>query len=160
MSRYFSSSFRAGFRSRVLEMKLGAGTALLLLQFAGAAVGQKAAPVTYAIKGPTVIAFFRHVTDVEMEKDPDTNEALSDFQLYAAQAALKLKLAGIAFEVASTKAFRVKDGLALHTFKGKIDVGYYFVAPGKEPRVAYGVHDDQEIVEIAAEYFRTSARKP
>lgn len=141
-------------------MKRRVGTALLLLLLAGAIVGQKAAPVTYTVKGPTVIAFFRHVTDAEMEKDPDTNEALSDFQLYASQAAPKLKKAGITFEAASATAFRIKDGAHLRTFKAKIEVGYYFVAPGKEPRVEYGVRDDHQIEEIAAEYFHISAPKP
>ena len=30
------------------------------------------------------------------------------------------------------------------------------VVPGRKPRVEYGVHDDQEILEIARQYFHLS----
>ena len=137
-------------------MKQWTCTALLLvLAFGCAAAGQKAKMPTFAIAGPTVIAFFRPVTEAELEKDPDTNEILSDFQLYASLAAPRLKKAGIDFEVASAIKFRIKDDTAVHTFTaGKVWVGYYFVAPGKKPRVEYGVHDDADILEIATQYFQ------
>ena len=121
----------------------------------GAAAGQNAVVPTFAITGPTVIAFCRPVTDAELEKEPGTNEVLSDFQLYASQAAPRLKKAGIQFEVASAVKFRIKDGGSVHTFtSGKVWVGYYFIAPGKKPRVEYGVHDDLDILEIASRYFQ------
>jgi hypothetical protein len=135
-----------------------ASPALLLLMTFGRTSGEPATEVpTYTIKGPTVIAFFRPVTDAELEKESDKNEVLSDFQLYASQAAPRLKRAGIDFEVASAVKFRLKYGGSVRTFTaGKIGVGYYFVAPGKKPRVEYGVHDDLDIMEIARKYFRLS----
>jgi hypothetical protein len=49
----------------------------------------------------------------------------------------------------------VKNGGVVHTFKsGKVGVGYYFIAPGKQPQVEYGVHDDQDILDIARRYFQ------
>jgi hypothetical protein len=47
--------------------------------------------------GRTVVAFFPPVTDAELKKDPDTNEALTDFQLYAIRAHEPLKKAGVEF---------------------------------------------------------------
>jgi len=112
------------------------------------------APRTLAVEGPTVIAFFPPVTDAELEKDPDTNEALGDFQLYAMQAGPNLKKTGIDFEVISAAKFKIKIGTVVHTFSsGKIGIGYYFVMPGKKPLVRYGVMTDDEIVEVAGKYF-------
>jgi hypothetical protein len=83
------------------------------------------------------------------------NEVLSDFQLYASRAGPRLKRAGIDFEVASAVKFRIRDGGVVRTFKtGKVGVGYYFVAPGRQPRVEYGVHDDLDILDIARKYFQ------
>jgi hypothetical protein len=87
--------------------------------------GQAAPPSTFAIGRPTVIAFFPPMTDAELDKNPDMNEVLSDFQLYASRASQRLKQAGIDFEVASAVKFRVKNRGAVHTFKvGKVGVGY------------------------------------
>ena len=133
-----------------------ASSALLLVMAFGSAAPQTAAEIpTYAITGPTVIAFFAPVTDAELEKNPDTNEALSDFQLYASQVAPRMKRAGIHFEVASAVRFRLKNAGVTHTFTpAKTFVGYYLVAPGKKPRVEYGVLDDLSLMEIAKQYFR------
>ena len=133
--------------------------ALLLGMAFGSAPGQTATDIpTYTVDGPMVIAFFRPVTDAELENDPDTNEVLSDFQLYASQAAPRMKRAGIDFEVAGAVKFRLRYGRAVHTFTvGKVGVGYDFVAPGTKPRVEYGVHDDGELVEIASRYFHLPA---
>jgi len=51
----------------------------------------------FDIKRPTIIAFFPPVTQAQLEKDPDTNEALADFQLYAKQVREPLRKAGIEF---------------------------------------------------------------
>jgi hypothetical protein len=120
--------------------------------------GQESPIPTFVIERPTVIAFFPPMTDAELEKDPDMNEVLGDFQLYASQAAPRLKKAGIDFEFASATEFKVKNGGILHDFKtGKVRVGYYFVAPGKEPRVEYGVRDDLDILDIARKHFQLPA---
>jgi hypothetical protein len=41
---------------------------------------------------------------------------------------------------------------------GKVKVGYYFVAPGKKPRIKYGVMTDADILQMADEYFGIAAR--
>jgi hypothetical protein len=121
---------------------------------------QTPAPVqTYAVKGRTIIAFFRHVTDAEMERDPDVSEALGDFQLYASQARPRLLALGIDFEVASATRFKLRIGKHVRDFRARqADVGYYFIAPGKEPHVEYGVMTDVDLVEAARAYFSIDAR--
>lgn len=117
--------------------------------------GQTASTPSILIQKPTVIAFFFPVSDAEMEKNPDINEALSDFQLYASKAGPPLKEAGVDFEVVAARQFQVNNGSGSETFKtGKIGIGYYFVLPGKRPHVQYGVMTDDEILEAAAKYLQ------
>jgi hypothetical protein len=106
------------------------------------------------ISRPTVVAFFPPVTSAELNADPDTNEALADFQLYATKVRKPLSDAGIDFKEIYAKSFQVQRGTRITTFRpGKVDVGYYFVAPGKEPRIEYGVLTDANLLQIAKEYF-------
>jgi hypothetical protein len=115
---------------------------------------------TFTVERPTILAFFPPVTDADLEKNPDTNEVLGDFQLYAARVGPPLKEAGIDFEVVSAVKFRVKNGAHVRTFRaGKIAIGYYFVAPGKEPHVQFGVMTDDEILELASKYFRIALKQ-
>ena len=118
------------------------------------------APIqTYAVEGPTIVAFFRHVSDAEMDKNPDVNEALGDFQLYATQVAPKLRALGIDFEVASATRFKLRIGKHVRGFRARqADVGYYFIAPGKQPHVEYGVMTDVDLVEAAKAHFSIDAR--
>ena len=112
------------------------------------------APKTFVVHGPTVLAFFPPVTDAELEKNPDTNEALGDFQLYAMRAGPKLKKAGIDFEVVNAVKFKIKSGAVVRAFNaGKIGIGYYFIKPGKQPHIQYGVMTDDDILEVARKYF-------
>jgi len=90
------------------------------------------------VSGPTVVAFFPPVTDAELSKDPDTNESLADFQLYATTAREKLNNAGVSFEEIYATSFAVRCGAKATTFRPKkAKVGYYFITPGKSPRVEY-----------------------
>ena len=103
---------------------------------------------------PTVVAFSPPETSVELSADPDTNEALSDFHLYATKVRKPLNDAGIDFKEIYAKSFQVQRGTRITTFRpGKVDVGYYFVAPGKEPRIEYGVLTDADLLQIAKKYF-------
>jgi hypothetical protein len=111
------------------------------------------------VNGPTVIAFFPPVTDAELSKDPDTNESLADFQLYTTRVQEKLNNAGIEFEEINASSFAVRCGAKTTTFHPKkTTVGYYFIAPGKSPRVEYGVMTDVDILRVAAEYFQLASK--
>ncbi len=106
------------------------------------------------IRRPTIVAFFTPVTQADLKNDPDTNEALADFQFYAANVRRPLHDAGIDFQEIYALSFRVQRGTRTAIFRpGKVKVGYYFVAPGKKPRIEYGVITDTDLLKIAKEYF-------
>jgi hypothetical protein len=99
------------------------------------------------VKRSTVVAFFPPVTDAEPKKDPDTNEALADFQDNAGRVRDRLAAIGIDLEEVYATSLIVKCGEKTTTFRPKkIKVGYYFVAVGKSPRVEYGVMTDSDIL--------------
>jgi hypothetical protein len=110
------------------------------------------------VRRPTVIAFFAPVTQEELSKDADTNEALADFQAYAKSVRRPLKDAGIDYKELYTHAFRVRTGYRVSNFHPAKDVGYFLIAPGKKPRVQYGVMTDGDLLEVATEYFGSSLK--
>jgi len=110
------------------------------------------------IQGPTVVAFFEPVTQQELEKDPDTNEALADFQVYAKKVSAPLRKAGIEFHELYMRSFRLRAGKKITAFRSAKGVGYYLVEPGKKPRIEYGVMSDLDLLMVAKEYFGISAQ--
>ncbi len=109
------------------------------------------------IKQATVIAFF---TPVGAQADPDSSEALSDFQVYARKVRKPLAERGIVFRELYVPSFRVRNGIRATLFRPRTGVGYYFVAPGKKPRISYGVMTDLDLLDMADEYFGTKAARP
>ena len=100
------------------------------------------------------MAFFGPVTQAKPGKDPDTNEALADFQLYATNVREPLRKEGIEFHELYAHSFRLRLGNKVTTFRPvKVDVGYYLVAPGKKPGIEYGVMTDADLLKLANEYF-------
>jgi hypothetical protein len=110
------------------------------------------------VRGPTVVAFFKPVTQQELEKDPDTNESLADFQIYARKVSGPLSEAGLEFHELRAHSFRLRVGKRLTTFRPAKVVGYYLVEPGKKPRIEYGVMTDIDLLKVAKEYFDISAK--
>jgi hypothetical protein len=109
---------------------------------------------TITVRGPTIVAFFEPVSEAGLKADPDTNEALSDFKVYAAGARKAFLNSGIDFREVYARSFKIRIGARTTIFRpGKITVGYYFVAPGKDPRVEYGVNTDDRLLDIATWYF-------
>jgi len=129
-------------------------------------LGGRIAPVAAAekqplivVRGPTVVAFCQPMTQAELEKNPDANEALADFRLYAKQVREPLTKEGIEFHELYASSFRLRFGKRLAMFKpNKADIGYYLVAPGKKPRVEYGVMTETDLLGVAKEYFGMSPR--
>jgi hypothetical protein len=116
-------------------------------------------PDVIVVDRPTVVAFFPPVTDAEMEKDPDTNEALSDFQFYAMSVRKRLEAAGIQFKEIYATSFGVQVHGKTRVFRPKkIQVGYYFVTPDKPPRIQYSVMTDVDILLVATEYFHLPSK--
>lgn len=106
----------------------------------------------YVIHRPTIIAFF--VSTQNASDDPE-GEAASDFSFYASRVQNRLRTAGIDFELSEARTFQVRAGAKVRTFHvGKIGVGYYLIAPGRQPKVLWGVDTDEGLVEQARAYFR------
>jgi hypothetical protein len=106
------------------------------------------------VRGPTIVAFFEPVPQAKLDKDPDTKEALADFQLYATNVREPLRKEGIEFHELYAYSFQLRDGKRLTTFRpAKVKIGYYLVAPGKKPRIEYGVLADADLLQVAHQYF-------
>ena len=111
------------------------------------------------VNRPTIVAFFPPVTDAELSGNPDENESLADFQLYATRVRPKLNDAGIDFEEIYASSFALRCGAKTTTFHPEKErVGYYFIAPKKPARVEYGVMTEVDILRVAAEYFHMPQR--
>ena len=114
------------------------------------------------VRRATVIAFFPPVTEQELAADADTNDALDDFQWYAGSARTPLKRGGIDFHELYVHSFRISvSGRRTVAFRPQgVRVGYYFISPGKRPRIEYGVMTDSDLFEIAREYFGITVPVP
>jgi hypothetical protein len=119
---------------------------------AGAAVE---APPVFLVKGPTVVAFFPPVSDSELADCGGLNETLSDFQQFADEVRGPFKKAGISFHETYTRSFTVRLKARAITFRTtrRNDVGYYFIAPGKKPRVEFDVMTNEDLLDVAHDYF-------
>lgn len=106
------------------------------------------------VHGPTVVAFFAPVSQAKLDKEPDTNEALADFQLYATNVREPFRKEGIEFHELYAHSFQLRIGSKVIKFRPvKADVGYYLIAPGKKPRIEYGVITDADLLQMASNYF-------
>ena len=110
-------------------------------------------PTVVVVVRPTVVAFFVPETGAELN-DPDTNEARADFQLYAGEVRKPLHDAGIDFREIYASSFRIRSGTKVTTFRPHKDkVGYYLIAPGRTPRIEYGVMTNSDLLQVSNEYF-------
>jgi hypothetical protein len=113
---------------------------------------------TFVIRRPTVIAFFPPVSEQELS-DAGRNDSLAHFQYSANEVRKPLHAAGITFIENYAESFRIRFGKAVTTFHPeKIKVGYYLIAPGKQPRIEYGVQTEDDLLKIAGEYFGTNVK--
>jgi hypothetical protein len=110
-----------------------------------------ATPKTIRVTGPTVVAFFPPVSEKELDKE---NDALDDFQWYARQVRAPFTNAGITFHELYAPSFRLSINEKVKVFRPKDPgVGYYFIAPGKQPFVTYGVDTESGLFQTARDYF-------
>lgn len=144
------------FKMKRLILVFGCSLCILIAQ---ASLVARAETEPLVIGSRIIVAFFPPVTKAELQKDADTNEALADFQFYATRLREPLKKAGIDFHEVYAHAFRVRVGKTITTFRPAAgDVGYYFVAPGKRPRIEYGVMTDADLLQVANEYFKLASQ--
>jgi len=137
-------------------MNAVAGLVLTVSMFlAQPAGGGVPAIQTFAVHGPTIIAFFVPSEGTNAEEDA----ALDDFQWYAMPTAKRMKAAGIAFHVVYARSFRVQIGNHIEVFRpGRRVCGYYFIAPGKKARIEVGVRTDDDLMQVVSETFGIAAK--
>jgi len=68
-----------------------------------------------AIVGPTMIVFFP-TTQAEVDRNPDMNEAISDFQFYLGETDKRFKTAGIKVVEVYEPNFRIQSGKSIRLF--------------------------------------------
>jgi hypothetical protein len=109
------------------------------------------------VSGPTMIAFFAPIK--HPETDAEGNQALAEFKKYAAQVREPLQRAGIDFQEMYAESFDLRINGKLTTFSsGHMKIGYYFVAPDKNPRIEYGIAPPAQLLQVAREYFNLPIR--
>lgn len=144
-------------------MKRFAIAALLMIVYsAGAAPPAKTpatpATPTFIVKQPMIVAFFS-LKPADLQ-DPDIRASYRDFQRYVAAAKSQLERHGVKVEQAVATSFSVQLGKAKMRFTPvRRQCGYYFLAPGRQPQVAYGVISDDDIVRGAQRYFGDGLRE-
>lgn len=107
------------------------------------------------VRGPTVIAFFR-----QSEAEDGEPEPLGDFQFYAAQAQAPLAKHGVAFHVIyPTGRIAVRIAGQRQTLRPKVGVGYYFLAPGRRPRLQHGVVTDDDLLALVQRPLGVQVRR-
>jgi hypothetical protein len=111
-------------------------------------------PQTVLIHRPTIVAFFLPITEAEANSGEGDAEALSDFNYYLYMVRKRLESAGVEIQEVSERSFQIQDGTKTRAFEtGKVGIGYYLIAPGREPHVEYGVMTDEDLLETAQTYF-------
>jgi len=145
-----------------VKKSIAAAVLLMLASLAVAAPTAKArassAAPTFIVKQPTIVAFFS-LKPGDLN-DPDIRESYRDFQRYVAAAKQQLERHGVKVEQAVATSFSVQLGKAKMRFTPvRRQCGYYFLAPGRQPQVAYGVISDGDIVRGAQRYFGDALRE-
>ncbi len=129
---------------------------LVLLVAVLIATGTEQQQTKFIITKPTLISFFLDFTDKQVEEEG--NEALADFVFYLPYAEDKLRAVGVqVYSVFKVKSFQVKVGHRWRTVRPRVSVGYYFIAPGREPEIEFGVEDTGSILDLARKYFKLPA---
>ena len=125
------------------------------------AAGVSASPTTSAdtmtvvVEGPTIVAFVPAGLEARVDAD-STGEVATvtdDFFHYFAEATGSLSDMGVKWRVREADTLAFARGDRRWTWAPPADssyVGYYLASPGTPPLVLYGVHVDDELVELVA----------
>lgn len=106
-----------------------------------------------------VIGFFPPVTESDLEKDDELNEVLSDFQYHLGSATPSLEKRHVRVVELYAKEFTYTlDGKNI-SFHPKQEIGYLIVAPGRSPKILYGVMTDVELTDIIDGYLNAKKSK-
>jgi hypothetical protein len=105
------------------------------------------------VQKPSIVAFYPPVSESEAENQ-DEIESLGDFRLFVEESRKPLKAEGIELHEVFSTSFRIRVGVKTTSFhSAEAGVGYYLIAPGKQPRVEYGVMTAEDLLQVARQYF-------
>jgi hypothetical protein len=104
------------------------------------------------VQKPSIVAFYP-ASESEAENQ-DEIESLSDFRLFVEESRKPLRAEGIELHEVFSTSFRIRVGVKTTIFHpAEAGVGYYLIAPGKQPRVEYGIMTAEDLVQVARQYF-------
>jgi len=114
------------------------------------------------VRRPTIVGFLSTVTQAELDQDADTNETLADFPALRNQGSQTAPRSGPVDSTSSMPgSFQIRIGTRITTFRPDDgQEGYYFIAPGKKPRIEYGVATDADILEMPGSTLASRSRIP
>jgi len=107
---------------------------------------------TVSVKGPTVVAFEPALTQAQLDSSEQLATVLGDFEHYLSEASDSLEVLGFALVQRPTGPIRLLEASGSREVRPSSDssyVGYVFVAPGRRPRVYYGVKTDGQLLAAA-----------
>jgi hypothetical protein len=105
------------------------------------------------LERPTIVAAFP-VTQSEVAKDSETNEALSDFEWYLAVLREPMKRAGIQLSECYEPSFSIQRSTRRRTVRLPPHfVGYYFFDQKGRIHLEKGVDTDTGLIDLANHYF-------
>lgn len=142
-------------------MKLFIAAAIGIACLQGISQPGREQPEVHEIHRPTIIAFFvaDSTKSTDERAEADQAEAGSDFSYYASLVKEPLRRLGIDFRISEAQSIQIRNKTSVQNFRSsKLGIGYVFVAPGRRPRVMRGVMTDQDIIEMAKDYFRITGK--
>jgi hypothetical protein len=137
-------------------MRLAAPSLALVcvLACAGGARAQAADTGVVHVRGPTVVACARPVSQAVLDAGGDMATVMDDFGWHWSEAVDALRAHGIAAEARTGGWVWLRTGDRLRSVRCPRPVGYVMVAPGRLPKVLAGVRTDSDLLDAAAAYFR------
>ena len=115
------------------------------------------------VVGPTLIAFYPASATAEIDSSSDEATALDDFGYHLASAHDSLRALGFRIVSVGSRTLTVVNGGATTTFRvprDSADLGFYYVAPGRDPVVYYGAQAEDALIDFAHAYLARPPARP
>lgn len=122
----------------------------------GAAAPARRDSTWVEVTGPTLIAFYPPNAAALIDSAGDAATALDDFGFHLASATDSLRTLGVRVTSIGSRTLHVVSDGATTVFRvppNSVDLGYYFVAPGRPARVEYGARTDADLIDAAREHL-------
>lgn len=115
------------------------------------------------VRGPTLITFYPTVTQAQVDSNEDLATVLDDFSFHLSAARDSLLALGFTIIDHPPGIVRVIDGAAARDIAlapDSADVGFVFVAPGRQDRVLYGVTTGIDLIDAGHKFLAPTPGEP